>query len=462
MDKHNLPSFELPAVTAMKKNWTKTYDLSLGTEHVKSKTTTYLPQEEKEEAKSYNSRLSKAVLFNVFNKTVDSLSGIAFLKNPELNEDVPSQIKDIETSIDLDGNHFDVFAKKLFDNGIRDGLHYAYVEMPKAEGEVKSKADEQRLNRRPYWVLVNARNVLNWRYKRVGGENVLMQITIAETVSEPVGQFGEETITQYRVLTPGAWTIYREGKKGEFAVHDEGLTGINVIPLAELNLDTNAPSMEALPPLIELCEMNIAHYQIYSDTRHSAHIASVPIFTAIGVDKKNFTSLTIGVNRAIVEENPDAKLGWTSYDGAGVNLNRDLMTDLEQRMSIMGLSVLADKQTDVTATEKILDKTEEISQMAGWVRQLKDTLEQLLHFTGLYYKKDGGTVTVNSDIFKKTLSVEQMRVLSDMVGKGQMSNDTLWDMMILGEWLAEDFDKDEEAGNLESEFLPIIPAASNE
>jgi hypothetical protein len=444
----------------MKKNWDKTYDLSQGTEYIKTKTTIYLPKEEKEEDKSYSSRLSKAVLFNVFNKTVDSLSGIAFLKNPKLNEDVPAQIKAIEDSVDLDGNHFDVFAKKLFDNGIRDGLHYAYVEMPKVEGEIKNKADEQRLNRRPYWVLVNARNVLNWRFRRIGGEDVLVQITIEETVSEPVGAFGEIQITQYRVLTPGQWTIYRQNEKGEAYLYDSGLTGIDVIPLVELNLDTNAPKMEALPPLIELCEMNIAHYQIYSDTRHSAHIASVPIFTAIGVDKKNFKSLTIGVNRAIVEENPQAKLGWTSYDGNGVNLNRDLMADLEQRMSIMGLSVLAEKQTDVTATEKLLDKTEEISQMAGWVRALKDALEQLLDYTALYYGlPDGGTVTVNSDIFKKTLSVEQMRVLSDMVGKGQLSNDTLWDMMITGEWLAEDFDKDEEASNLQSEFLPITPTA---
>jgi len=208
--------------------------------------------------------------------------------------------------------------------------------------------------------------------------------------------------------------------------------------------------------LMELCEMNIAHYQIYSDTRHSAHVASVPMLKLVGVDKKDYESMTIGVNRAIVDENKDAKIDWLSYDGNGVNLNRLLLEDLEQRMAIMGLSTLTEKQYN-TATEKLLDKSEEASQMAGWIMLLKDALEKLLDYTARYVGlPSGGTVTVNKDVIGRALTAEQVRMYSEMQAKGQISLESLLNRLKSGEWLDEDFNIEGEKEKIDSEYTPFI------
>jgi len=456
MENYNSPDFTLDIVEEMQVNWTKISDISKGTAHVKNQGEVYLPKEPKETPESYKTRLSRAILFNVFNKTVDALSGVAFMKPPKLGDDVPATIKGYAENIDMDGNSLSVFAKKYFDNAIRKGISYAYVDAPKPIEGVTSAADEARFNIRPYWVHVDAENILNWSYETVGGKKVLSHVSIYEVVQEPIGRFGEQSVEQVRVLYRGAYDIYRKNEQGAYSLYESEARGIQDITLVELNLDTNTDPMIALPPLMELCEMNIAHYQIYSDTRHSAHVASVPMLKLVGVDKKDYEAMTIGVNRAIVDENKDAKIDWLSYDGIGVNLNRMLLEDLEQRMAIMGLSALTEKQYN-TATEKLLDKSEEASQMAGWIMLLKDALEKLLDYTAQYVGlPSGGTVTVNKDVIGRALTAEQVRMYSEMQAKGQISLESLLNRLKSGEWLDEEFDVMAEEEKLAAEYTPFV------
>jgi len=127
-------------------------------------------------------------------------------------------------------------------------------------------------------------------------------------------------------------------------------------------------------------------------------------------------------------------------------------------MAIMGLSALTDKQYN-TATEKLLDKSEEASQMAGWIMLLKDALEKLLDYTAQYVGlPSGGTVTVNKDVIGRALTAEQVRMYSEMQAKGQISLESLLNRLKSGEWLDEEFDVMAEEEKLASEYTPFVTA----
>ena len=208
MENFNSPDFTLPIVTDMKVNWTKITDISSGTAHFKAKGQTYLPKEPKETDDSYKVRLSRAILFNVFNKTVDALSGVAFLKPPRLGDDVPAQIADYSEDIDLQGNSFAVFSKRLFDDAVRNGVTYAYVQSPNVEDEVNSRADEVRLNIRPYWVHVKAENVLNWRYITVGGKQYRKGLQMACMQCHTSKEKFCDTCHDYTSVKPFCWDCH--------------------------------------------------------------------------------------------------------------------------------------------------------------------------------------------------------------------------------------------------------------
>lgn len=446
------PDYVLPIVATMRTRWQTIDDVSGGHETVTAATTKYLPKEPDEKQASYDLRLSKAIWYDAFNQTVDGITGIAFSTQPMLGDDVPKQISEMAENANMVGDHLNVVGKSWFDGALRKGIMYALVDMPEFNEQVRSLADQRRLGIRPYVKLIDAKDVISWRYDVVAGQIVLTQAVIAETVSEPDGVFGSSNVEQWRVLRPGAWEIWRKDKKGDVFIYQEGTTSLNRIALVPLDLDKKSGFMMAKPPLMGLAQLNIAHYQIYTDTRHSAHIASVPMFSATGIDKDEFGKVTISANVAMVSERPDAQFGWISYDGAGVNLNRELMQDIERQMSVIGLSILSDNDTEVTAYEKSIDTAQSQSKLYSWVMAYKDAMENVLQLMAEFMgEKSGGTYQVNDDMLMQPLSAEEMARYSDMVGKGQMTLRTMFKMLQQGKRLPADFDIDVEIDELESE-----------
>lgn len=447
------PDFTLPVVTEMQGRWKKIDDVSGGREAIVKASKTYLPQEPDETTKSYNLRLNRAVWTDAYNQTVDGLVGIAFSTPPSLGDDVPQPIKDACENADLTGNHFNVLMKEFFDGAVRKGINYALVEMPKKSEDVNSLADENKAGVRPYVVTVKPDNIINWRYDIVNGQIKLIQVTIREVVEEADGAYGVKSVEQYRVLRPGEWEVFRsDGKKLES--HDNGTTSLDYIPLVALNLDKKSGFMQAKPPLMQLADLNIAHYQVYTDTRHSAHIASVPMLKLFGFDKEDVKKVVISANRAITSENADATAEWLSYDGSGVNLNREIMSDLERQMSIFGLSVLAEKTTDVTKYEKMIDTAQAQSKMYSYVMALKDSAENILQIMADYSKQgEGGTYELDDDLLSEPMSADEMKAWSDNVAKGQVSLETMWTMLKNGKRLPDDFDADTERARLAQENI---------
>lgn len=410
-------------------------DLSAGTRRMRECGETYLPKEAGESDAAYKVRLARSLLFNTFVKVREGMIGIALKKNPELEPDVPAILKTHTEDIDLNGNHLDVFIKDVFRNVLNDGHAFILIDMqqPLERSRVTLSAqptaeDDARLNRRPYWVKYTKDQAINWKSDRVDGETVLTQITFKECATESSGNYTEEEITRYRVLrlavlapktptTPAVygsmeWELHEERTidgKSELVQVAGGPTTLDRVPVVTIYARQTG-FLESQPPLEDLAYLNVGHWQQWSDLNCQLRML-VPILfikgklahtegQAQGAGQPN---LKLGPGAGVQSDNENGDLKYVSADASATEGMREALTDLEQRMSAVGLSIISPKPNQVgqasTATEKVLDQDERTSELASWLRALKDGIEAAFAIHAVKYLglPTGGSIVLGFD-----------------------------------------------------------------
>ncbi len=446
-------------------------DVYAGSRQIKSKSTEYLPQEPKESHKAYEIRLKRSCWWNGYRKTVLALVGMVFRKAPVI-EDAPAEIEAILDNIDLQGNHLDVFVKDRFREAF-DGHSFILVDMARPlDPAVATKADE--VGRRPYWCPRKKEQVINWvEGTNAKGHIVLTQVTIKECVKEQDGRFGESEIEQWRVLALEngilVWEIWRErtdeqGAKEVFISDMGSVPLIDFIPL--VFLPTNATGfMCSSPPLVDLADLNVSHYQLWSDIKNILHRCYVPILAFFGRSEDD-REVEIGPN-AGVDMPTDGRLEYVEPTGAAIKTGLDELEDTERRMGVMGLELLAPRSdVEVTATQSAIDDSSQISELGGMVEALDNAINQALWMTARFLGLDaGGTFKANKDFNRLKLDSAMLGAISNQVIAGQLSLETLWWQMERGELLPPGFDPELEKQRIGEQALltpqpaPIVDPA---
>jgi hypothetical protein len=120
--------------------------------------------------------------------------------------------------------------------------------------------------------------------------------------------------------------------------------------------------MYARPPLLDLANINLLHYQMWSDLAHAAHIANVPFLFGGGFDADE---LEVGPNRAFIvkgAKRDEAWLQWLETTGASLGSTRAILADLEEQMAHLGLGMLQRKSRAAeTAQKASLDRKDQES-----------------------------------------------------------------------------------------------------
>jgi hypothetical protein len=477
------PAYQCPDYKAQQYDWQLVNDVYKGTNGVQQTGRTagitfggyasiYLPREPAESEKAHQVRVRRSVFWNAFKRTVQGLTGMVFRKNPQLGEDVPEQIATLTENIDLEGNHLETFSKDVFKTALTDGHAFILVDMPESEvTDAATLADEQQAGLRPYWCKVNKNQVVNWHAVNRNGRMELTQVSIREEVTEPAGVYRQKQITQYRVLTPGAFQIFRQSsiQPDQYELFKEGTTSLDFIPLIPVYSNRTAYLMSD-PPLLDFARENLRHYRLQSDLDHILHVANVPILTAIGRDLQtqigpdgSTTKLEIGPN-SLVDLPPGGDLKYVEHAGTAIDKAQAEIERSKGNMAALGLLLLAQKpQVQATATQSVLEYEAESSELAGMARNLEDALETALAYTGEYLglgEDQGGTVAVNRDFARTSLNAQTIDTIAKMVEDGQLTLETMWKMLEEGEILPEDFDPEEEKAALEESTQAHLDAAT--
>ena len=452
----------------------KCRDLGSGSDTVMAAGGKYLPQHPKESHDNYQIRLRRPTYVNFFGRTVAGLTGLVFRRDPTLGDDVPKPIVDWWENIDNKGTHGDVFAQNLFSNATEAGHSVLVVDIPR--NEAMNLAQEREMGIRPYWVEYAAEDVVSTRTVTENGREKLEQIVFRSVTWEPDGAFGEKEVTRYRQYFLGTGedgkravgiTVWEKvtGPDGtsEFVIQDVGvLTSISEIPAIYVYGD-KVDSYISRPPLADLANLNILHYQTSSDLYHVMHIADVPVPVVTGVSKEQAAEIVISPNASLaLPEGADVK--YLETEGTAIGHTSAQLKELKGDMAMLGLSFLSpDKRAAETAEAKRIDKADSDSALSAIARSLEDGLERALGYTAQLagLGDEGGSIEINKDYEDVTLTPEQVTVYAKLVADGVLTQETLWAILIQGELLPPDFDPEVEAQALEDAVAKLAPVESD-
>lgn len=393
----NENAINVPCVgyTEMAEDWELIHDLLEGTKAMRAAGEKWLPKEPREEG--YSQRLNRSILYNGFRDTLNKLANRPFA-HPVSFTDLPKQLEYLKEDVDATGKSFETFAKEILTDLIEYGIAHIFVdhsELPEvADGEVLTKADEERLGARVLLNVIHPPNLIGWQTKVVDKRIKLTQIRVRETITESVGYYGDRDINYVKLYTETGWEIWREvipeNDKEEvtWVLADSGDHTFGRISLITIYANRTG-FMTAEPALMDLAWLNLAHWQSYSDQRHILRISRFGLLFGKGFPKDMVgAELGVGPSKALLTSNPESDLKYVEHTGKAIEAGAKDIEDIEIKMEILGQQPLMRTAPLSTATAKRIDESRNVSQLQSWIRGLEKGLLQVIKMAGEWRKTD--------------------------------------------------------------------------
>lgn len=410
--------------TAMKPAWDQVSALMGGTRAMRLAGENYLPRHEAESLTTYTNRLNQTTLFNVFRSSVRHMTAQAFAKPATLAEGAPSEFAAMAEDIDQEGSSLSQFLRAAFESTLPRGEGYILVDVdPAGEGE-RTIADQRRAGRRPYWVFIPAGAMLQLVIERVGGREVVSRARWLDASYEPAEEgFGETHVTRVREYSRDGWKVWRHERKveehnparnqgaetgGRWDLEDEGenpftYEGERVVPIVPVRLTGLEEDGLRVPPLQDLADKNVEHWQSSSDQRAILTFARFPMLSGSGVDpddleKTQDGKVAIGPQAFLFSRDPQGKFGYVEPSGAAIKAGSDDLNRLVEEMASLAAQPYMTKQSgDVTATRTALEHGKSHSLLESYVETLRDCAEQAARYTGAWMNRDFSGVGIEID-----------------------------------------------------------------
>lgn len=423
-----------------------------GSEAMRAAGKLYLPQEAAETDQAYRVRLARTFLYNGFKRAIRSLRGKVLAKPIQLGDGASGQAELWAHDIDSEGRDLTAFCFDVFESALVRGVSYILVDYPRVPPG-STLADERSMGARPYWIHVYPENLIGWRIERTGGQRRLVQARIRECVTEPDGEWGEQEIEQVRVLEPGGARIYRKTQRDngveEWVIVDEYPVSLDFIPLVPVYTGRTG-DMEAAPPLADLAEKNLEHWQSASDQRHILHVARVPIL--FGKGWPDDEPVTIGPNSLVKASSDGADLRYVEHSGAAIGAGEVDLERIQEQMTLLSLEPMLPRTGDATATARALDQAEANSALQAWAANLQDALELAFFYAHRWIgQADETPVLVNDDFGLSVQDGQDIEALIKLRMAGDLSRESLWHELKRRGVLDDDMVPEEEMGRIEEE-----------
>lgn len=355
-----------------------------GTEEMRRAGTLYLPQHPQESPIGYQNRLSRSILLNVFELTVQHLAGRPFTEKLKIVDLLP-ELVDYMEDVDTLGTTIDSFCQAWFKNSLSKGFSHVLVDMPALEegNVVRTLEDDRKDKRRPYLVHILPENVIYARCEIINGQEVLTHVRIREQISIPNG-FTETIIDQIRVLEQGHVQIWRNAKdqkrsnaRDKWVMFKEWDVALQEIPL--LTFYTGRTGfMMAKPPLLDLAYMNVAHWQSTADQMNVLTVARFPMLAASGISDEEGI-IKVGPNQILTTTDSQGKFYYVEHTGAAIEAGvRDLI-HLEEKMAAYGAQFLKQQPDRASATSRVLDSAEVTGGLGAMVNNFSEAVENVFN-----------------------------------------------------------------------------------
>jgi hypothetical protein len=318
---------------------------------------------------------------------------------------------------------------------------------------------------RPLIQYYEIESVINWRYVRIANQTVLGMVVLKEEAEIGEDEFSHKCEPRYRVLDLDEAGHYRQRL---FRVDDKGKDELiegpfypvmNGKPLAYVPFRIVGALDE--PPLIDLVDANIAHYQINSDYRHGLHFTALPTLFVAGVQLDEGQSFHIGSTAAVVAPDPQAKAQFIEFTGQGMGAIEKALLGLEQRMAILGARMVADetRQAETLGATQI-KRSGENSVLSDIVIGVSEAIEWALTIFAEWAGQKGEvSYAINREFAPAMMDAQTLTALVGAVQAGKISDREFFDLMQRGDVIdaGKDYDEHQAEVDMQGPVAPVVP-----
>jgi hypothetical protein len=440
-------------VIAMMPDWGVMAAVTRGTNYIRDLCETYLPQEPREDDDAYQTRVDRSVLSPYTSRLIETAAG-AILRKPIHIEGDPYWLE-LAQNIDGLGSNINEYARRALVSSLTYGHSAVLVDYPAAT-EARNLAEERAMGRRPYFVHVDAPQIWGWR--KEPGTNRLLQVRIHDYDVRPLNEFGEEQVEEMRVIYPGRYDLYTLGQElVEFTA--TGGYSLDEIPLVPIYSNRRG-LLVSQPPLLDIANLNITHYQRQADLIHALHIAAMPTLVLEGWDDTT-GSATMGVNYAIAMQ-PGNKAYYVQADATSFDAQMQELQSLEGQMSTLGVTKLfGQKFVAESAEAKRIDQAQSNSVLSIISQELESALNQAFAFAAQYVGMEPPEITIDRDFDYYRLIGQDVSVLAQLNQMGKISDAMLLEVLRRGEVLPDNINIEDELEASTTNALALPEAAEN-
>ena len=426
-------------VIAMMPDWSVMAAVTKGTNYIRDLSETYLPQEPREDDDAYQTRVDRSVLSPYTSRLIETAAG-AILRKPIHIEGDPYWLE-LAKDIDGIGSSINEYARRALVSSLTYGHSAILIDYP-AAANAMNLAEERAMGRRPYFVHIDAPQIWGWR--KESGTNRLLQVRIHDYDVRPLNEFGEEQVEEMRVIYPGRYDLYTLGRSTETVSLDEtGGYSLDEIPLVPI-YSNRRDVLISQPPLLDIANLNITHYQRQADLIHALHIAAMPTLVLEGWDDTT-GSATMGVNYAIAMQ-PGNKAYYVQADATSFDAQMQELQSLEGQMSTLGVTKLfGQKFVAESAEAKRIDQAQSNSVLSIISQELESCLNQAFAFAAQYVGIEPPEIKIDRDFDYYRLIGQDISVLAQLNQMGKISDEMLLEVLRRGEILPDDTNIEEAA-----------------
>ena len=496
----NDPSQESTECRAMKGDIERIADIMDGLDAIRMKKNAYLPRYEGEGVAQYDRRARSAPWRPEFEDALRTLASKPFgkpiaIKNPEnvdvkivgvLDEPTKTRSNGLVDDIDGRGNNLTVFAHEWFGKGIAFGLHAILVDYPDmspgdqivsgdegtSAAPARTVADEQAAALRPYWVHIQAKDLIALYTEVVNGKETVVHMRFRETVVTRNG-FAEKTAQRIRVFEPGIWQLWEQqnqsapGKSGTIWSKIEegqirrGPQGKTDIPVVLFYTGERVGEMQVRPPLAQLAHMQIELFRALSREEEILTFAGSPMLKGVGLGPpKDGSSIAVGpgiVLWAPAGNGVATDWAFIQPDAANIQEVRSKVASIQDDMRRIGMMPMTQPSGNPTATGQSIDAAKAHSAVKAWALGLNDAIEQAMKFTAEWLGIDDAIKTEISTDFSVGNPQFPLTALAAARVARDISQGTFWAGLQRYDVLPADFDPEREAVALGEEQQGLEP-----
>ncbi len=416
------------AFVPLDKLWLLVDSLYGGTTTMREAGTVYLPKAAKETDPDYAARLQQSVLMNFYKQAVTTTTDLVYNDDITITNST-EKIDEFFDDVNAKGDNLNTFMREATKSAIHYGVSYIVCDYSRKPNEPEQEWD------RPYWTLIDAPNMVAIESGMVRGVETITHIRFQETTTRSFNNYsgsltqnsttlnyGSTQVNQVRCyylevdpVNPANDKVYfeiyqRKNGNEEWFIPPNGegyIDGINRIPFTPI-YGNKMGFYIGSPLYMDLADINVRHWQSYSDQSNLLHYARFPILFASGIEQRDasgkIVEIQIGANTVLNTDNPDADLKFVSHDGKAVDSGFEDIDRLEDAMTIFGPTLAVNNSGGSgTATEWVLRASSLNSNLTALADATVNSLYHIMAFTLPYL--DENSAFPNFEIEPKILNI---------------------------------------------------------